>query len=83
MSTDTTAGQRAKILAECKVYEGCSKAHLETAISGHAAAIRAATAWLAQHAQLEVRKEGAAHRHYITAEGEAALSDFSVDEVES
>jgi hypothetical protein len=70
---------RAKILAYCKVYEGCSKAGLETGITGYAAAIRAATGWLVANEQLEVRKEGVAHRHYITEIGLTALAE--TDEV--
>lgn len=56
-------------------YEGAAKNGLEKDITGNAEAIRAATAWMVNEGWVEVRKEGNAHRHYLTDAGHTALED--------
>jgi hypothetical protein len=67
---------RADILALVKMYEGAAKSQIETTLGGNAAMIRGATAYLVANGQIEVRKEGVAHRHYITDAGREALDEL-------
>jgi len=63
------------VLHHLDTYEGAAKNGLEKDITGNAEAIRAATAWMVNEGWVEVRKEGNAHRHYLTDAGHTALED--------
>jgi DNA-binding transcriptional regulator PaaX len=48
---------------------------IETEIGGNSAAVREALKWMAAKAWIDVRKEGQAHRHYLTDAGRGALTE--------
>lgn len=63
------------ILSHLTTYDGASKNQIEQAVNGKASAQREAITWMVAQAWIEVRKEGQAHRHYLTDAGRDALKD--------
>jgi hypothetical protein len=76
INTAPPADLRAGILDYVRTYDGAAKSAIEASIGGNAAVVRMALKWLADHSQLEVRKEGNAHRHYLTKAGADALAEM-------
>ena len=64
-----------RILTHLATYDGASANQLELGVQGKAAAIRSTTTWLVGKHWIDVRKEGQAHRHYLTPAGQKELPD--------
>ena len=56
----------AAVLEHLSVYDGASMTNVEESVSGKATAVRDALRWLSARQWIDVRKEGVAHRHYLT-----------------
>jgi hypothetical protein len=64
-----------EVLTRLKTYEGESKTALEVAVGHNATALRSALGWMADKGWIDIRKEGQAHRHYLTDDGRKALTE--------
>lgn len=67
---------RVAILDHLATYDGASKSAIEATIGGNAAVTRGAVKWHVDNGHIEVRREGVAHRHYLTPRGRDALAEM-------
>lgn len=63
-----------RLLDYLTTYEGASKNAIEKDVVGKTDALRAALGWLIGKGWVDVRKEGQAHRHYVTELGRTEAS---------
>lgn len=58
-----------RVLDYLATYEGAAKGAIESDVTGRAESIRATLRWLEGKRWISIKKEGSAHRHYLTDEG--------------